>query len=118
VANLGEYRFAAFAALDRFWFIQSIEEVERTDITLSLRLHIRTTLFVHVFVGENTGSISFALVERDARIFGLDRHRGKWHLHPYRQIDQHIVIDEPLLPTPLFRFLMLVEQLLLEEALL
>jgi hypothetical protein len=118
VPSLEEYRLAALEALDTFWFVQAVEEIDRTDVTLSLRLHIRTGLFVQVFVGENTGSISFALVESDARIFGLDFHRGQWHLHPYQQVEQHVAVEEPLLPTPLYRFLLYVESLLLQHHIL
>jgi hypothetical protein len=33
-------------ALEKVWFVQSVEETERTDNTLSLRLFIRADLFV------------------------------------------------------------------------
>ncbi len=42
-------REEAREALTRFWFIKSVEEIERTDITLSLRLYIHPMLFVNVF---------------------------------------------------------------------
>ena len=41
-----ELRLEAQEALERVWFVQSLEETERTDLTLSLRLHIRPALFV------------------------------------------------------------------------
>jgi hypothetical protein len=44
--SIAEFCQAAAEALDRIWFIQSLKEVERTDSTLSLRLHIRPGLFV------------------------------------------------------------------------
>lgn len=116
--NLAEYRLEAFEALDSFWFIQAVEEIDRTDVTLSLRLHIRTGLFVQVFVGEITGAISLALIEHDARIFGLDYHRGRWHVHPFSQPAAHLPFDKPLMPTPLHSFLLMVRDLLLEHDLL
>ena len=45
--STAELRLEAQEALERVWFVQAAEEIERTDSTLSLRLHIRPTLFVH-----------------------------------------------------------------------
>lgn len=81
-------------ALDKIWFIQSIEEVEHTDITLSLRLHIRPGLFVQIFYGERTGSLYFALIEGNRRVFGIDRQHEHWHLHPFGATETHQPLDE------------------------
>jgi hypothetical protein len=105
-------------ALDRVWFVQSVEEIEHTDLTLSLRLHIQPGLFVQVFLGELTHSLYFALVHEDQRIFGLDREGDQWHLHPYGNPDNHEPLTAGLEPKPLLRFLARVEDLLLEHDLL
>lgn len=55
-------------ALERIWFVQSIEIVERTGATMSLRVHIRPGLFVQAFLGELTGSLYFALIEGRQRV--------------------------------------------------
>ncbi len=52
-----DLRRQAQDALERVWFVQSVEETERTDRTLSLRLHIRSGLFVQVFFGEVAESV-------------------------------------------------------------
>lgn len=116
--SLAEYRLEAFQALDAFWFIQAVEELDHTDVTLSLRLQIRASLFVQVFVGEITGAVNFALVDGDTRVFGLDFHRGRWHMHPFGEVTIHQPFDGPLEPTPLHRFLVLVGTLLLEQDIL
>lgn len=118
VPNLADYRLEAFEALDAFWFVQAVEELDRTDATLSLRLHIRTALFIQVFVGEISNTISFALIDNGARIFGLDYFRSQWHLHPYGDISAHVPYDGPLSPTPLSRFLIMVRDLVLEQDIL
>jgi len=69
---------------DKVWFVQSLKVNERTDSTLSVRLHIRPGLFVHDFVGEMTDSLYFALIEGNQRIFGIDHESGYWHLHPFK----------------------------------
>ena len=105
-------------AVDRVWFVQSIQVVDRTDCTISLRLEIRHNLFVHVFLGELTSSLYFALIEGAQRIFGIDRESGEWHLHPYEAPHQHIPLPEGLEPKPLLRFLSRVEDLLSQHELL
>lgn len=113
-----DLRHPAQAALERVWFVQSLQEIERTDQTLSLRLYIRPDLFVQVFLGELTGSLYFALIEGEQRIFGIDRESGEWHLHPYEAPYRHEPLPENLEPQPLLRFLSRVEDLLLQYDLL
>jgi hypothetical protein len=105
-------------AYDKIWFIASVEEVAHTDISLSVRLHIRPGLFVQAFLGERSGALYFALIEQDRRIFGIDREMGVWHKHPFNDPDLHEPLSEGLEPKPLLTFLAQVETLLLEEELL
>lgn len=58
-----DLRLEAQEALENAWFVRSLEEIERTDRTLTLRLTIRSELFVQAFLGERSGSLYFALVE-------------------------------------------------------
>lgn len=113
-----DLRLEAEDALERVWFVQSLEEIERTDLTLSLRLHIRPALFVQTFLGESSGSLYLALIEGGRRIFGVDREGGEWHLHPYDAPDKHEPLPEGLGPRPLLKFLARVEDLLLQYDLL
>lgn len=55
--SAADLQLEAQEALERVWFVQSLEETERTDLTLSLRLHIRPDLFVQAFFGEWSGSL-------------------------------------------------------------
>ncbi len=50
--NADDLQFEAQEALEKSWFVQSLEEIERTDLTLSLRLYIRPGLFVQAFMKE------------------------------------------------------------------
>jgi hypothetical protein len=118
VSSTIELRLEAQEALERVWFVQSLEETERTDLTLSLRLHIGPALFVQAFLGETSGSLYLALIEGGRRIFGIDRVGGEWHLHPYEAPDKHEPLPEGLEPRPLLRFLARVEDLLLQHDLL
>ncbi len=116
--NAADLFLEAQEALEKVWFVQSVEETERTVNTLSLRLVIRPSLFVHVFMSERSGALYFALVRNDQRIFGVDRVKGKWHLHPYESRDEHQDLLEGLDPKPLMKFLARVEDLLSEHSLL
>ena len=116
--NADALQLEAEEALERVWFVQSLEVMERTDFTLSLRLYIRPDLFVNVFLGEITGSLYFALIEGRQRIFGIDREAGEWHLHPYESPHLHKLLTEGLEPKPLLKFLSRVEELLLQHDLL
>ncbi len=113
-----ELLIEAQEALERFWFLQSVEEIERTDFTISLRLHIRSGLFIQAFLGELTGQLYFALIEGRHRIFGIDRESGEWHIHPYEAPEEHRPLPEGLGPKPLLSFLSRVEELLLKHDLL
>jgi hypothetical protein len=104
-------------ALERVWFVQAVEITERTTNTLSLRLIIRPALFVHAFLSERSGALYFALVQNDERIFGIDRVKGKWHLHPNKSPETHQDFAEGLEPKPLLKFLARVEELLYEHSL-
>lgn len=111
-------RAEAEEALRRVWFIQSIEEVEHSDISLSLRLIIRPGLFVQVFVGERSGSLYMALIEGKRRIFGIDREFGKWHTHPFHAPESHQPLTEKDPRKPLLRFLTKTEDIIVEHDLL
>jgi len=95
--------------------VQSLEVDERTDYTLSVRLHIRPGLFVHAFVGEMTDSLYFVLIEGNQRIFGIDHESGYWHLHPFKEPHKHVPFVEGLGPKPLLTFISQVEQVLVEN---
>ena len=112
-----DLQWEAQQALDSVWFVQRLEEVERTDITLSLRLYIHSNLFIQAFLGEQSGSLYFALIESGRRIFGIDQQAGNWHVHPYAAPTEHKLLSAGLEPQPLLRFLARVEELLLEHSL-
>ena len=116
--DLSDLKSEALDALEKVWFVQSIGNVEETDITLSLRLHIRPQFFVQLFFGQRSGSLYMALIEGEQRIFGIDRETGIWHIHPYENVEKHEQLPEGLGPKPLLAFLARVEDLLLEQDLL
>lgn len=111
-------RHEATEAVDHFWFISAVEEIDRTDISLSIRLHIRPGLFVQMFYGAKSGSLYLALIEGERRLFDVDRESDEWHLHPYDAVEKHEPLPQGLGPKPLLKFLAQVEDLLIEHDLL
>lgn len=116
--STSDLRWEAFEALENIWFVQSVEETERTDRTLSLRLYIRPGLFIQSFLGERSNTLYFSLIDGQQRIFGIDRVGDQWHQHPFAEPTRHEPLIEPMEPKPLLRFLAKVEELLLQEDLL
>ncbi len=106
-------------AADACWFVQFVEEIERTPITTTFRLYtIRTGLFVQVFWGARSKTLSLVLIESEQRIFGADFHRGRWHLHPFGAADDHVFLPKGMGDTPVERFMEMVEAILVENDLL
>jgi len=118
VYNSGSLLSEAESAHEKLWFVQSLDVCVRTDSTLSLRLNIRPDLFVHVFIGEMTGSLYFALIEGNQRIFGIDREADHWHCHPFEKPHKHQHFSPGLGPKPLLAFMSRVEKVLVENNLL
>ena len=116
--STADLRQEAHEALEKVWFVQSLEEVERTDLTIFLRLNIRSDLFVQAFYGAASDMLYLALIESGRRIFGLDRESGQWHLHPFSAPGEHKPLAEGLGPKPLLAFLAKVEDLLVQHDLL
>lgn len=116
MSELLDLRQEAQKARDTVWFLHSLEEVERTDITLSLRLHIRPSLFVQIFCGEQSNALYMALIEGGRRIiYGVDRDRHGWHMHPHGDAERHVPLSEGLTPRPILTFLAQVEEILLQN---
>lgn len=116
--ELHEFCHEAEEAADRIWFIGALEEIERTDLTLSIRLHIRPGLFVQLFLGTKSGALYFALIEGGRRLYGIDREANEWHIHPYGAVERHEPLPQGLEPKPIHRFLARVEELLIKYELL
>ena len=50
--------------------------------------------FLRVYFNETTGTIAFALIEKQQRVWGIDcDNRRGWHLHPVENPTAHVGID-------------------------
>ena len=72
-----------------------LEFVEGVDFQTEVfiikgRAILKNNRFLQVYFNELTGTIAFALIEKDKRIWGIDfdNIRG-WHLHPLGNLERH-----------------------------
>jgi hypothetical protein len=50
--------------------------------------------FLHFYFNSRTGTLAFALIEDERRIWGIDfDNRRGWHLHPIEDPAEHVVIE-------------------------
>jgi hypothetical protein len=54
-----------------------------------MRLHVRARVFVDIYYNAETGSVSFAYIERGQRRFGANSMRIGWHVHPFDNPEEH-----------------------------
>jgi len=105
------------SAKDRFWFVQ-VYEIERTDLTITVRFVIGVGLFIQVFYSKYSGRLSLALIGVSGRLYGRDCEHGVWHRHPFDDPDQHELTPEGMSPQPVLQFLAEVEKILIENNLI
>lgn len=56
--------------------------------------YVQDDFFLRFYFNQNTGTIAFALIEAQQRIWGIDYdNRRGWHLHPVEDPTEHIEID-------------------------
>lgn len=71
-----------------------IEVIEMNMLRLKVRIYIAVSFFIDVFYAVRTQKISFALVQKGKRIFGIDNLDG-WHFHPFGRPEDHVQMTEP-----------------------
>ncbi len=62
--------------------------------TVDGRAHISENRFLNYYFNERTGTMAFALIDNEKRIWGIDfdNLRG-WHSHPIDKPEEHIAIE-------------------------
>lgn len=70
------------------------------------RLRLKPKAFIDVYYNAQTGSISFAYIERGHRLFGANNMKIGWHIHPFGDPQEH----RPSSPLTVQEFLELLAQ--------
>lgn len=80
--------------------LSELDFVEKVDVDTEVfilkgRAILKENRFLQIYFNELTGTIAFALIERDKRIWGInyDNMRG-WHLHPLKNPETHQSIEK------------------------
>ncbi|GBC76337.1 hypothetical protein HRbin07_00536 [bacterium HR07] len=92
------------AARAHSWITQV--ETHREGRVARARLRMKQSAFIDVYYNMETGSISFAYIERGKRRFGANNMKIGWHIHPFDEPGEH----RPSPPLTIEEFLELLAQ--------
>lgn len=79
--------------------LSNLDFVEKVDFQTEVfilkgRVILKKNRFLQVYFNEFTGTIAFALIKEDKRIWGIDFDNMKgWHLHPLENPETHYNIN-------------------------
>ncbi|WP_211662066.1 hypothetical protein [Neomoorella glycerini] len=59
------------------------------------KIELKDDGFLKVYCNERTGTLAFALINKEKRIWGIDKDnlRG-WHCHPFGEPESHQPVEE------------------------
>jgi len=87
----GHLLFALRQVCQRSPIVSHVDVLAIDPDTLHVRVYlVHSGTFVNVFYNIATNKTSFALVERDQRIYGVDNAKMSWHQHPFADPAQHV----------------------------
>ncbi|MEI2692894.1 MAG: hypothetical protein V9H69_25530 [Anaerolineae bacterium] len=99
-------------------FIQRVATVDKTDVTVKLRLTVDVECFIQVYANTVKQLASYTLVLSRSRIYGRDCEGGLWHRHPAEAPEQHDFSTEGQRAVTLDEFLREAQQVLQDRGLL
>jgi hypothetical protein len=73
-----------------------MEVAEKNALRLKARVRVSLSAFIDFFYAARTERISFAVIFRGERVFGMDN-LGGWHVHPVGESQEHHKIEAPTL---------------------
>ena len=95
----------AYIAAGKYSWIKRVELFKVGLVRVSLRLHLNGS-FISIYYNADTGSVSYAYIEGGRRLFGVNKTRLGWHIHPFSKAEVH----QPTKPITLNEFLKLLEK--------
>ena len=93
--TLNEFEQTVFATASRSSICEMPTIRRLTPTTISIRVPLNVYGFVDAFYNEQSGTIAFALIHNDNRIFGADN-TGGWHLHLFEHPEQHLPLSNEI----------------------
>lgn len=87
--DVGQFLLLLLKGLSELEFVEKVD-IDTEVFVLKCRAILKENRFLQVYFNELTGTTSFALIEKDKRIWGVDcdNMRG-WHLHPLDNPETH-----------------------------
>jgi len=77
-------------ALSDIDFIDGVE-LHSEAFIIKGRVSMKKGRFLQIYLNEKTGTIAFALIEAERRIWGVDSNNmSGWHMHPVEKPEEHI----------------------------
>lgn len=87
-----------------------LEINEMSILRLKVRYYIAVSLFIDVFYAFRTEKVSFAVIQKGKRVFGIDN-LGDWHSHPFERPEDHVKITEPSIETMVIESVRVIREL-------
>lgn len=93
--TLDEFEQLVFEVADRSPICEVPVVRSLTPTTENIRVTLTVGGFVDAFCNEEAGTMAFALIKEDRRIFGADN-TGGWHLHPFEKPEEHQLLSNEM----------------------
>ena len=91
--DINQFLLSLLSALSTLEFVEKVD-LQTEVFILKGRAILKKNRFLQVYFNELTGTMAFALIEQEKRIWGIDfdNMRG-WRLHPFDNSEGHYSID-------------------------
>lgn len=74
--------------------IATIANLDETSVKIHILLY--TDAYVDVYYNEQNGTVAYALIEQNERIYGADNSGAQWHVHPFEHPNHHVRLSGPI----------------------
>ena len=92
--DLSQFLLILLRSLSEIDFVEKVD-IQTEVFILKGRAILKKNRFLQIYFNEITGTIAFALIENDRRIWGIDYDNIRsWHLHPLENPEIHQSIQE------------------------
>ncbi len=92
--SIEEFHKQLVDALRKYLPGGNLEINEMSILRLKVRYYIAVSLFIDIFYAVRTEKVSYAVVQKGKRVFGIDN-LGDWHSHLFERPEDHVKIAEP-----------------------
>ena len=92
--DVNQFLVRLLSSLGNLEFVEKVD-FETEAFVLKGRANLKSNRYLQVYFNELTGTVAFALIEKENRIWGIDfdNMRG-WHLHPFGDSENHRNMNE------------------------